>query len=351
MEDRQRHAAFRDALASGDAQAAQAADPMAFAQLQKVGLEGQKTRTDIMGTQSAIEERDRKAAMDRDEATRKLQANIAETIKRDPRYAQYAQQEVDRKAKAGTINAFQVPVQTESLDEGVQGAPDQITTPQQAQTMANMAGVDAGKNAQALTETATTLRKEFESLPEVKNYSIMRTARANIENASVNGVGALNIVFAYMKALDPNSSVREGEAASARNAGGIPESIRSLYNRALGKDGLTDNLRRDFINEARKLEGNSRKSYDRAAQNYGRLASQSGIAPADVVFPYEELQQAPAGGVLTQTQVPEGNTSGGVRDVQFTVPPQGVVRREPPPKAVSIDQGLSEYDRLYGGKQ
>ena len=47
------------------------------------------------------------------------------------------------------------------------------------------------------------------------------------------GAGDAAIVFGYMKMLDPTSVVREGEQATTRNAVGVPEAIRGMYNQRL----------------------------------------------------------------------------------------------------------------------
>ena len=71
-----------------------------------------------------------------------------------------------------------------------------------------------------------------------------------VENPQVADV---SMVFNYMKMLDPGSTVREGEYATAKNTTGIAGSIMNSYNKAVGGGFLSDAQRRDFRQMAWKL--------------------------------------------------------------------------------------------------
>ena len=79
---------------------------------------------------------------------------------------------------------------------------------------------------------------------------------------SASAGGDITLIFAFMKILDPNSSVREGEAATVRNAGSVPERIMNMYNNAVGGEILQTTQRQDIVNQmgdafddARKTQG------------------------------------------------------------------------------------------------
>lgn len=96
------------------------------------------------------------------------------------------------------------------------------------------------------------LRQEYEQNPIVKNYQIVRDNYERMRQGAQLGTGSgdLAIVFGYMKMLDPTSVVREGEQASAMNAGGVPANVRNLYNRVINGDKLDQSVRDQFVTSA-----------------------------------------------------------------------------------------------------
>lgn len=85
--------------------------------------------------------------------------------------------------------------------------------------------------------------------PQVRAFQDARTSYYALRNlqANPNGVNAVATIFAFMKALDPGSTVREGEQASAQNTGGVPTAITNAYNHALSGNGLSDDQRRQMV--------------------------------------------------------------------------------------------------------
>lgn len=114
-------------------------------------------------------------------------------------------------------------------------------------------------------ESINKMRKEYNSLDEVKAFKPVRAAFLKVKQSAEkpSAAGDLALVFNYMKILDPGSVVREGEFKTAADATAwlqkseangvaipapIAQAIRKL------KDGtiLTDAQRKDFVNIARK---------------------------------------------------------------------------------------------------
>jgi len=80
--------------------------------------------------------------------------------------------------------------------------------------------------------------------------------RAEKEGRTLKGPQDISIVFKFMKALDPESVVREGEFATAADAGGVPVKITNFYNKIIEGQLLTPELRDSFISAARdSVEG------------------------------------------------------------------------------------------------
>lgn len=133
-------------------------------------------------------------------------------------------------------------------------------------------------------KAAAELRKEYNALPDVKTFGEVDAAYQKVKAAasSPSAAGDLSAIFAYMKMLDPGSSVREGEFANAQNAGGIDAKITAAYNNVLNGQRLTPAQRADFIKQAENLYGVHKQRRDAQAKRYGDLASKQGLAPEDV---------------------------------------------------------------------
>jgi hypothetical protein len=134
-------------------------------------------------------------------------------------------------------------------------------------------------------EGEATLRREFTSLPIVKSFSDQSTAYGRVM-ASVNDpspAGDLALIFNFMKVLDPGSTVREGEFATAANSGGVDDRVRALYNNVTEGTRLAPTQRDDFANRATQLYSNAEQQYKGIADQYSAFASQSGYDPATMM--------------------------------------------------------------------
>ena len=96
---------------------------------------------------------------------------------------------------------------------------------------------------------------------------------AKIKKASEapSAAGDVSLIYAYMKMLDPGSTVREGEFATAQNAGSVPERISAAYNKALKGERLSDDIRKDFVNQAKNIYDSQKIIQDRIDSQYKNL--------------------------------------------------------------------------------
>lgn len=118
---------------------------------------------------------------------------------------------------------------------------------------------------EAVRTRADELRKEFQALAEVKTAKIVKTQVDAIESLAQrqkqlsetgrapHAANDMAMVFSYMKLLDPNSSVREGEYANAENAGSIPEKWRNAFNKAKDGQFLSQSMRDEMVESGRRL--------------------------------------------------------------------------------------------------
>jgi len=128
-------------------------------------------------------------------------------------------------------------------------------------------------------------RKEFTGLAPVKDFADVSFAYSRVVRSAddPSPAGDLALIFNFMKVLDPGSVVREGEFATAQNAGGIDERIRSLYNQVVDGTRLTEAQRADFVDRAGRLYGGAQEQYQSIANQYTEFARQAGLNPSLVI--------------------------------------------------------------------
>ena len=97
-----------------------------------------------------------------------------------------------------------------------------------------------------------------------------------------------------MKLQDPGSTVREGEFATAQNAGGIPERVRAMYNKAVNGERLDPAVRSDFVAQAEKIHSQTYADYLKTKDMHTGIAQRGGMDPRNVVIDYSTAK--PAGG-------------------------------------------------------
>ena len=94
-----------------------------------------------------------------------------------------------------------------------------------------------------------------------------------------SAAGDLALIFNFMKVLDPGSTVREGEFATAQSAAGVSQRVRSLYNQVISGERLTDTQRLDFTGRAQKLFGSAKARRDKRLEPIREHARRLGIDP------------------------------------------------------------------------
>ena len=143
------------------------------------------------------------------------------------------------------------------------------------------------------TQTAK-LRDEFRNLS--KDYIDVRDAYGRIQESAKNpsAAGDLALIFNYMKMLDPGSTVREGEFATAQNSAGIPDRVRAMYNKSIAGERLAPGTRNDFTSRAGSLYKRQLASHKKSTAQYNALAKRYNIDPQNVTtdFTMDEVPQA-----------------------------------------------------------
>tara|TARA_R110002153_G_scaffold59161_2_gene161702 strand:- start:2025 stop:3536 length:1512 start_codon:yes stop_codon:yes gene_type:complete len=129
-------------------------------------------------------------------------------------------------------------------------------------------------------------RKEFAGIPAVKSFGQQTSAYGRVLASAKDpsAAGDLALIFNFMKVLDPGSTVREGEFATAQNAGGVDQRVVSLYNSITTGERLSPAQRDDFANRATRLYSDAELQYDNISRQYSTFAEQAGL-PVDQVIP------------------------------------------------------------------
>lgn len=130
-------------------------------------------------------------------------------------------------------------------------------------------------------DKGSKIRSEFLAVPQVKDFSLQSQAYGRVVASAEDpsAAGDLALIFNYMKILDPGSTVREGEFATAQNAGGIDQRIVSMYNRVLNGERLSDPIRADFVDRAGRLYGKAESQYSQLESYYKGVAKDAGLDP------------------------------------------------------------------------
>lgn len=121
-------------------------------------------------------------------------------------------------------------------------------------------------------------------IKEAKPFTDLRTNYQRIAASAQDNTGASDIamVYSFMKMLDPTSVVREGEFATAQNAGGVPSQIVAAYNRALSGERLAPEVRAQFMQQATRQYQQQLATYEQVRKTYQGLATQYGVNPERV---------------------------------------------------------------------
>ena len=127
------------------------------------------------------------------------------------------------------------------------------------------------------------LRREYQGATQ--EYRTVRQAFQKVEAslAQGTGIGDVGGIFGVMKIFDPGSTVREGEAATVQNSGGVPETIRGLYNRVVTGERLTPEQRAEIVAVGRAQFGTYEQGYQGRVADFTRMAESYGIDPRNVV--------------------------------------------------------------------
>jgi hypothetical protein len=148
------------------------------------------------------------------------------------------------------------------------------------------------------------MRAQFEGLG--KEFSTVRQAYKLIRSLPDTKVGDLTLLISYMKLTDPGSTVREGELATADNAGGVPGWLRAQYNRLREGEGrLSPEVRQDYLARTEDIYQARLGSHRNLERQYGEIAVRRGFDPRNVITDFVGPDAEPKSGGLSDAEKAE----------------------------------------------
>lgn len=138
------------------------------------------------------------------------------------------------------------------------------------------------------------LRDDY--LKQSSNFITMRDAKSRLDSLEKTGAGDMALVFQYMKILDPGSTVREGEYATAANSGGVPSAVQGLYNKVVGGGVIGDQTRKEIISQANKFYDKAGVQHDKLTSQFASTAKRQGLNVDNVVYDLKPGEAVAAAG-------------------------------------------------------
>ena len=143
---------------------------------------------------------------------------------------------------------------------------------------------DASKLVKDKQTQSDNLRGEVNKLAKELQFTDTFTAFNRIA-ASNDGTpaGDLALIFNYMKMLDPGSTVREGEFATAQNAAGVPDRVRNAVNQLISGERLSDAQRKNFTEQAKLIFDKAKGGFESTVAPILNIGKSRGLTKADIL--------------------------------------------------------------------
>ena len=134
-----------------------------------------------------------------------------------------------------------------------------------------------------------------------------------IESAKIQaGLGDVALITAFMKMLDPGSTVRESEFATARDTAGLYASLENYLEKVRTGEFLSESQRKVFTDLAGKYLEAAEKDGAKTRTSMEGIVDRLGLNPADVFVDVIEEAEATAFPVITTQEEVDALPSGSV---------------------------------------
>lgn len=141
------------------------------------------------------------------------------------------------------------------------------------------------KSQNTTFQRGSTIRNRYDR--KTTEFAKVRDAYARIEASAKDPdpAGDLALIFNYMKMLDPGSTVRESEFATAENAGSVETRLWQTYNKIVSGEKLTVGQRKQFVGRAKALMGRADIQQKKDRAEAVRLGKQWGVSEDQLFGP------------------------------------------------------------------
>lgn len=142
---------------------------------------------------------------------------------------------------------------------------------------AMVVGVDKRFMEKQTYDYMTQIGTQFKGISEDIGSAYMNYRQLIKALDAQTGIGDISAVFNYMKTLDPDSVVREGEFALAKDAAGLFERLSNIVTEAKTGKGLTDTARAEMRSLATDLIESYEDKYESVRDYHkGKIEYQQG---------------------------------------------------------------------------
>jgi len=142
----------------------------------------------------------------------------------------------------------------------------------------------------------TKLRDSYLGNAQTKEMQISATGIQQIREAATSknpsGFKDMALIFAFMKTLDPGSTVREGEYATAQKNAGILERFGINLEKVNSGQQLSAKQRADLMAAAEDQFMARDKAFQPLREDFGKVADQYGVDRSRVLMNFGSNQQA-----------------------------------------------------------
>lgn len=144
------------------------------------------------------------------------------------------------------------------------------------------AGLGRWESWKDVEKASSSMRKEYRKIiqPYLESMEAFEKVQSAVQKggfSAMTGADDIKLVFSYMRALDPDSTVREGEYATASNAAGVPGEIRTIWNNLRGQGVLGETAREQLYMAMVPLYTQSREKYKTEFGRYTKWAEFSDL--------------------------------------------------------------------------
>lgn len=205
---------------------------------------------------------------------------------------------------------------------------------------------------------AQTLRKEFDALPEVKSYKVASQQLAQALNTGDGAQGDLALTYAFAKAMDPDSVVREAEQGMVAGSQPWLDAAAENVKKQFGMDGAgnyTPEARAAIRQQIIRAVAARNKQYVQRRADFSELANRNQIDPFEVVGKHmgsvyldqfraydKQRREAGANVGMVGGEAPDDNPFEGLPTKQAPMPEQ--VGDAPEGLIGSVSYDPSEWD-------